>query len=100
MIGSDVSFPFRLRYAADILNEVNEYEGYVRGTHIGYTAEELNNIADEYETKERLHEAELKELVDLIQLIGGSGAWTLNKAKEAAQSIISSGYHKFPATTK
>lgn len=85
IVGNDLAFPYRLRYAADILREVDAYLNYPDVDT--YKATQLDDLAAEYEAK-------LKELTHLAQQVGCSGAWTQQKATDLAVSILDAGYTK------
>lgn len=66
MTSTDLAFPYRLRYAADVLREVDAYRNYPDGEDT-YEAAQLVELADEYEANTRHHIAELEELAALIR---------------------------------
>lgn len=95
MIGADLAFPYRLRYAADILRETQVYLlGYRSLSDRTFTATELDNLAAEREANQRHRQSEQDELIRLAQQFGGSGAWTLQKAADLANAILHAGYQK------
>lgn len=93
MTSIDLAFPYRLRYTADILREVDAYQGK-EPDDVFYTATELDDLAAEYEANQRHHQADRDELIHLAQQFGGAGAWTLQKAAELANAILRAGYRK------